>query len=128
MDEPQVELLELITNEIENGCGLSVSLNELPPDGGLYAEWSAGYIERMYFDKTAIRIMPLLLLCKNIDQKKCLNDLCKICNYLHSARQYLQGKNVAWKDATTATEPNKIGRQEDGQYIYSCIINIECYF
>ena len=128
MDEPQVELLELITSEIEKECSLPVSLDELPPDGGIYAEWSAGYIERMYFDKTAIRIMPLLLLCKNIDQKKCLNDLCKICNYLHSARQYLQGKNVAWKDATTATEPNKVGRQEDGQYIYSCVINIECYF
>lgn len=128
MNEPQVELLELIANEIEKSCSLSLSLDELPPDGGLYAEWSAGYVESLYYNKKAIRIIPLLILTKSIDQKKCLNDLCKICNYLHSLKQYPQGKSVAWKDATTATEPNKVGRQEDGQYIYSCIINIECYF
>ena len=115
MDEPQVELLELITNEIEKKCSLSASLDELPPDGGIYAEWSAGYTENLYYNKKAIRIIPLLILAKSIDQKKCLNDLCKICNYLHSLKQYPHGKRVAWKDATTATEPNKLGRKEEGQ-------------
>ncbi len=128
MDEPQVELLELVIGEIEKGCGLSVLLGELPPDGGLYAEWSAGYIEGLYYNKTAIRIMPLLILCKDADQKQCLNNLNRICNYLHYLKKYPEGKCVAWVDATTATEASKVSRQEDGQYIYSCVVNITCVF
>lgn len=127
---PQTEFLELICKTVEENCALSseVSLEELDPEGGIYAELGSGFADTVYYDKAATRTMPVLFLSRDKDQKQGMEQLCSICNYLQRLKKYPQGKSVSWLDAKVATEPNKIGRDEDGKYNFSCIVNCLIYF
>lgn len=121
------ELLELIKNSISDSLKLEIKLDELPVHGGIYAELGSSTGE-MYYSKKISATIPVLFLCKNIDQKECFTQLSSICNYLTTLKKYPHGVRIAWLDATTAVEPNKSGRSEDGQYIFSCIINNKVYY
>lgn len=125
---PQVELMELIRREAAAGCGIEVCLDGTPADGGVSAELAPGYTDALYYDKSAIRTVPVLLIGKDKDQAGCADRLCRICNHLQRLKQYPQADGFTWLDATTATEPNKVGRQEDGQWIYSAIVNTRIHF
>lgn len=127
---PQTELLELIVKTVEENCNLDsgISLNELSDKNSLYAEFGTGYTESVYYDKSAIRVIPILFLCRNNDQKRCAEQLCDICNYLQRLKEYPNCDNVYWLDTAVVKEPSKVGRDEDGMYHYSCILNIKCYF
>lgn len=127
---PQAEFLDLICSAAEGHCNLdsAISKKELPAEGGIYAELGEGFGEGMYYNKSAVRMMPVLFLCRDRDQKRCLEQLCDICNYLQGIKKYPQGQTVSWLDAVTAKEPGKIGRDEDGMYHYSCVVNCKIYF
>lgn len=127
---PQTELLELVAKTAEDNCNLDsiISLKELSEKNSLYAEFGTGYTETTYFDKTAVRVIPILFLCRNADQQRCVEQLCEISNYLQKLKEYPDGETISWLDTTVAKEPSKIGRDEDGVYHYSCILNIKCYF
>ena len=127
---PQIEFLELLCETAEKNCSLdsAVSLDELPVDGGVYAELGEGFGDTLYYDKSAVRIIPVLFLCRDSDQVRGMEQLCSICNYLQGLKQYPEGKTVSWLDAEVAKEPNKIGRDEDGTYHFSCILNCKIYF
>ena len=92
--------------------------------GGVSAELSAGYADSLYYSKKSIRIIPVLFLSKGKNQAACLNQLCRICNDLQHLKQYPQAEGFSWLDSATATEPNLVGRQEDGQWIYLSLIHI----
>lgn len=126
--EPQVELLNLIIETVQSNLQITVSLDGLPADGGICAELAAGYNDGLYYDKSAVRILPVLFMSKNKDQQSCVNVLSRICNYFQSLKVYPSAESFSWLDAVTATEPNKTGKQEDGQYIYSAIMNMKIYF
>lgn len=126
--EPQAELLNLIVETVQDELEITVSLDGLPANGGIGAELTAGYGDGLYYDKSAIRILPVLFMSKGKDQQSCVNDLARICNYFQARKAYPAAESFSWLDAVTATEPNKTGRQEDGQYIYSAIINMKIYF
>ena len=130
MITPQEEFMRLVRDTAQNNSGIDVkiSLKELDPKGGIYAELGSGFVNVQYYDKSAVRIMPVLFLCRNERQMNCVNQLSAICNYLQSLKQYPQGDAVSWLNAVTAKEPNKIGRDEDGMYNYSCIVNCTVYF
>lgn len=127
---PQSEFLKLICETAETNCNLDtkISPKELPPEGGLYAELGQGFGDGQYYDKSAVRTMPVLFLCRNVSQERCIDQLSDICNCLQRLKKYPQGEAVAWLSAVTAKEPSKIGRDEDGKYYYSCIINCQIYF
>lgn len=127
---PQTELLELIKKTVEDNCHLDtpVSLKELPAEGGLYAELGEGFGNALYYNKSTVKTLPVLFLCRNADQKRGLDELTKICNYLQRLKLYPQGETFAWLDAAVAKEPNKIGRDEDGVYHFSCILNCTIYY
>lgn len=129
--QPLIELLELIVETAEKNCNLdseSISLEELAPKGGIYAETGEGFTDTTYYDKSAEKTVPVLFLCRNLDQKKGMEQLCSICNYLQRLKQYPQGQTFSWLDTTVAKEPNKIGRDEDGMYNFSCILNCKIYY
>lgn len=128
--EPQAKIMELITEAAEKGCSLSsgIMLDCLPECGGIYAELMPGYTDSLYYNKGAIRILPVLLQCKGKNQLECIEQLSQICNYLQSMYHYPQADGFIWMDAATTTEPNKVGRQEDGQFIYAAIIDVKIYF
>ena len=127
---PQTEFLELICKTAEEHCELasSISLEELPPAGGLYAELGEGFGQEMYYDKRAIRTMPVLFMCRDADQQRGMEQLCRICNYLQSQKKYPQGEQVSWLNSTVTKDANKIGRDEDGKFYFSCIVNCQVYF
>ena len=127
---PQVEFADLMLSHIEKNVELDdkVSLEELLKTGGIYAEFGTGRIVTQYFDKKADRIIPVLFMCKNSEQMLCMEYLSRICNYLTTLKQYPQGENFRWSNAVTVSEPHKTGRDADGQYLYSCMVECRIYF
>ncbi len=127
---PQAEFLELLCKTIEDNISLpyDISLKELEATGGIYAELGEGFTDSQYFDKSTILTMPVLFMCRDCDQKQGLEQLSKICNYLQRLKGYPNGSGFGWIDAAIAKQPSKIGRDEDGAYHFSCIINCRIYF
>lgn len=128
--EPLTELLELIVETAEKNCNLdtSISLKELAPEGGLYAEHGAGFTDATFYDKSTEKTIPVLFLCRHSDQKRGIEQLCSISNYLQRLKKYPKAQTFAWLDTTVAKEPNKIGRDEDGMFNLSCILNCRIYY
>lgn len=127
---PQIEFMQILVETAEQNCNLdsSISLKELSPENSLYAELGDGYTETMYWDKQTVRMLPVLFLCRHIDQTRCIDQLASICNYFQRLKEYPRGQFFSWLDTTIAKEPSKIGRDEDGMYHYSCILNCKLYF
>lgn len=127
---PQAELLELAVQEVEENCTLDtkISLKELAKEGGLYAELGDGLTDTVYYDKSTVKTIPILFLCRHKDQQRGLEQLCSICDYLQRLKEYPSGQMFSWLDAAIAKEPNKIGRDEDGVYHFSCILNCKIYY
>lgn len=127
---PLTEFLTVLVETAQKECDLSypISLEELPAAGGLYAEAGEGFAQSTYFNKTEIKTVPVLFLCRDADQKRCLAQLETICNYFQRLKKYPSGSNFFWLNAEIAKYPSKIGRDEDGTYHYSCILNCKIYF
>lgn len=126
----QTELLELLADEAEKNCDLdtNISLEELPAHGGLYAELGEGFTEEIYYDKSTMKTIPILFLCRHVNQKRGLEELCKICNYYQRLKRYPEARSFKLLDIEVAKEPNKIGRDEDGVYHFSCILNCKIFY
>ena len=122
---PLTELLDIVCDTAEANCNLDskILLEELNPKGGLYAELGEGFSNAIYYDKSTSKTVPILFLCSCKEQERALEQLSSICNYLQRLKKYPQGKTFSWLDTTIAKEPNKIGRDEDGMYHFSCILN-----
>lgn len=127
---PQTELLDLLVDTVEENCNLGskISLKELGKNGGIYAELGDGFTDTTYYNKQELKTIPVLFLCRDADQKHGLTQLFNICNYLQRLKKYPRAETFYWLDTTVAKEPNKIGRDEDGIYNFSCILNCKIYF
>ena len=127
---PIQEFLNILAETAERECGLSssISLKELPAAGGIYAEAGEGFAESRYYSKKEVRMVPVLFLCRDADQERCLGQLEAISLYFSRLKRYPQGESFFWLDTATAKTPSKIGRDEDGTYHYSCILNCKLYF
>lgn len=127
---PQTELLELAVQTVEENCILDtkISLKELAKEGGMYAELGDGLTDTVYYDKSTVKTIPILFLCRHKDQRRGLEQLCSICDYLQRLKEYPSGQAFSWLDTTIAKEPSKIGRDEDGVYHFSCILNCKIYY
>lgn len=128
--EPQVEMINKVIDTLETNLSLSdiIRIDGLLADGGISCEISPGYNKDIYLNKKANKVIPLLFLCKGKNQIAVLNTLCMICNYLQGLKQYPNGTTFEWLNAEITSEPSKVGQQEDGQYIYSCVVDILIYF
>lgn len=127
---PGIELLELLTSTAEENCNLDsqISLDELSASNSLYAELGEGFTETTYYNKTTVKTVPVLFLCRNTSQQRCIEQLSDICNYFQRLKQYPQGEAFTWLNTEIAKEPSKIGRDEDGTWHYSCILNNKLYY
>ena len=105
-----------------------IRIDGLPTDGGISCEIAPGYNKDIYLNKRSSKVIPLLFLCKSKNQITTLDTLCKIGNYLQGLKEYPNGTSFEWINAEVSSEPSLVGKQEDGQYIYSCIIDITIYF
>lgn len=127
---PQREFLELLSETAEQALDLDspIDLEELSPGNSLYAELGSGFTGTTYYDKSTVRTFPVLFLCRNKSQVRCLEQLDGICNYFQRLKKYPCGRKFVWLDTEVAKEPSKIGRDEDGTYYYSCVLNCKLYF
>lgn len=128
--EPQTELINLVIDTIEKSPELdaAVKMDALPPYGGVYAEILPGQVKEVYLNKKAVRILPLLLISKGKDQQEAYEILCRIGNYLEKLPQYPDGEQAEWLRAEMEKEPAKYAKQDDGQFLYSCTVNLTvCY-
>lgn len=127
---PQVEFLDILIETVEKNCslGTSISLKELKSNGGIYAELGDGFTESVYYNKQTVKSIPVLFLCRNKDQRQCIDWLFSITNYLQRLKKYPTGKTFWWLDAEISKEPSKIGRDEDGVYHFSSIINCKIHY
>ncbi len=125
---PQTEFFDVLLDTVEQACCLKVSIKELKAEGGIYAELGEGFTDTTYYNKRTIKIIPVLFMCRHESQKQCMDWLGGICNYLQRLKVYPQGTLFSWLDTEIAKEPNKIGRDEDGVYHYSCILNCKIYY
>lgn len=128
--KPLEEFLIMLKQEAEKHCDLNseISLDELPAAGGLYMEAGEGFADSKYYNKTEGKKIPVLILCRNASQARCLSQLESICNYFQKLTEYPRGEMSVWKNTEIAKYPSKIGRDEDGVYHYSCILNCSLYF
>lgn len=127
---PQREFLQLLAETAEQNCGLDgpISLEELSAGNSLYAELGDGFTEGTYYDKSTVKTVPVLFLCRNTDQRRCLRQLESICDYFQRLKTYPRGKTFSWLDTAIAKQASKIGRDEDGTYHYSCILNCKIFY
>ena len=130
MITPLTEFLNLLAETAEKNCNLEskISLKELKKEGGIYADLGQGFMNTAYFDKSQIKIIPVLFLCRHKNQLTCMEQLERICNYFQRLKKYPQGQAFSWIDTEIAKEPSKIGRDEDGTYHYSCILNCKIFY
>lgn len=126
--EPQSELILNVKKDIKKQFDIDINLNELSEDGQVYAELGAGYIEKKYVRGPGLYVYPVLFMCKSADEPYGLETLSKICNYYLKKRKPPLGETYSGNGLQVAAEPNKAGRQEDGQVLYSCIINFKIWY
>lgn len=122
-NEPQTELILNVKAQMQKELQMDIDLEELVENGPVYAELGAGYTEKAYIRGPGIYVHPVLFIYKGRNEKHCLNVLSKICNFYKKNRKVPKGETYSGRGLQVAAEPNKIGRQEDGQVLYSCIIN-----
>ena len=127
---PQEEFMEVLVKTAEQDCSLDcrISLKELSEENSLYAELGVGFTNDTYYDKSTVKTFPVLFLCRNTDQSRCLGQLAEICENLQRRKVYPAGETFRWLDTIIAKEPSKIGRDEDGAYHYSCILNCKLFY
>ncbi len=127
---PLVEFLDTIVKIAEEQCDLDspISLMELSKENSLYAEIGEGFVDTQYYSKQTVKTVPVLFLCRNTDQAHCIEQLNAICDYFQGLKKYPSGKTFFWIDSEIVKTPSKIGRDEDGTWHYSCILNNRIYY
>ena len=96
--------------------------------GGIYAEPGEGSTADTTYNKAEMKTIPVLFLCRNESQQKCLEQLESICNYFQKLKKHPNGESFSWLNTEIVKYPSKIGRDEDGTYHYSCILRCLLYF
>lgn len=127
---PLSEFMETLKKTAEENCSLDseICLDELPASGGIYAELGEGFTDIIYYNKMEIKTVPVLFLCRDKSQLRCLEQLESICNYFQKLKKHPNGELFRWLNTEIAKMPSKIGRDEDGVYHYSCIVRCKLYF
>ena len=123
--EPQTELILQIKEQVQGKLNIGINLRELANDGQVYAELGAGYTEKKYTRGPGIYVHPVLFMAKSTDESGCIEILSRICNYFKTSRKVPTGSIYQGRGLQVVAEPNKVGRQEDGMVLYSCIINFK---
>ncbi|MFI3172418.1 MAG: hypothetical protein R3Y58_08660 [Eubacteriales bacterium] len=124
------EFIELFASTAEANCNLEseISLEELKHENSLYAEIGHGFNESEYFNRASVHVVPVLVLARNMDQFKCLEQLESICNYYSKLKSYPNGESFAWMTTEVTKQLGRIGQDADGMYHYSCILNNKLYY
>lgn len=126
--EPFTELMLKLKEVCLEHLQLDLNLAELPKDGGVYAELGTAAEKPYVRASVSTTKVPVLFMCKAFDEPECIEILSKLCTYVRKNRRMLSGETYQMRCLRVASTPHKTGRTEDGQTVYSCIIEFEiCY-
>lgn len=101
--------------------------NELTDDGRIYLEIGAAVTEKKYTRGPSLWRVPVMFLIRRPGQeeKECLERLSEICNDYQRVRKPPAGKSYQARGLEIAAGPNKAARYQDGNVLYSCMINFK---
>lgn len=125
MDELIIELIAMIQDA---GLELSdtIDIGQLPEDGGIRFQFGPGTTNKTWLNKGNESTVVILGLAKNTNQLTALQDLDKICYYVESQKSYpILTNGIEIVDVMTATRPQWVDKEDNGQYIYSMILNVK---
>ena len=121
------QLLEVLKDMLCDIQIADISFSEIPVGGGIYAEISGDRNETVYYDKKGIHEHTVIFYCKNTNQKYCIDTLVAICNYFNRLKKYKQC-DIFQILNINANSLKRIGQLEDGQFLYTCILNCKLYY
>lgn len=123
------KIIDAVRSEINTALGLTVTVGSLPPTGGVSVEPQGGFAPECTNDREQIHELTLLFLAKNQSQKTACDNLWSICNRLTAKTTYpvAVDTDCAWVLSKTATPPQYIGREDNRQHIYSCVVTIKIH-
>ncbi len=125
---PQTELIELAAAMAEENCGIEkIYLYGLSGEEGMYVEPGQGYTETVYYDKSAVRILPLRFFRKGTDRELCMEELSAVCNYLEGLSIYPEAQSFTWLDAIVSAQPRRDETKEE-ELIYFCTIDCRVFY
>lgn len=125
--QPQTELIRNICDKVQEVTGIDAATNELTDDGRIYLEIGAAVVEKKYTRGPSLWRVPVMFLIRRPGQeeKECLERLSEICNDYQRARKPPAGKGYQARGLEIAAGPNKAARYQDGNVLYSCMINFK---
>ena len=124
---PQTEALRLILSKIKQAEGYIIPISSLPQNGGISAEITGSENKgRNLSLQNGSTDLTVLFLCKDIDQQKAYETLCKIGNLLDCLKP-IEGETVQVTGAGVRSGAGLVGKEGDF-YIYSMIARIGIYF
>ena len=125
--QPQTELVLNIGDKVKEITGIEAVFNELTDDGRIYLGIGGAVTEKKYVRGPALCMVPIMFLIKRPGKEEdaCLEHLSEICNYYQLTRKPPAGGTYQARGLDIATGPNKAARYQDGNVLYSCIINFK---
>lgn len=125
--QPQTELIRNICDKVQEVTGIDAATNELTDDGRIYLEIGAAVTEKKYTRGPSLWRVPVMFLIRRPGQeeKECLERLSEICNDYQRVRKPPAGKSYQARGLEIAAGPNKAARYQDGNVLYSCMINFK---
>lgn len=125
--QPQTELVLNVRDNVKEITGVEAVMDELTDDGRIYLEIGSGVTERKYIRCPAECMVPVMFLIRRPGQEEaeCLEHLSEICNYYQKTRKPPDGSTYQARGLDVAAGPNKSARYQDGNVLYSCIINFK---
>lgn len=125
--QQQTELMLGIRDSVKEITGTEAVLTELTDDGRIYMEIGAGVTEKKYVRGPSLGMVPVMFLIKRpgAEEVECLEKLSEICNYYQAKRKPPGGESYQPRGLDIAAGPSKSARYQDGNVLYSCIINFK---
>ena len=130
-----MEIIEALAGLAQETPGIysKILIAAMPKDNGICMYEGAGAPVNHFIAKDSYNRSYVTLNAKHRDQEMALKAIKGIHTYLTMLGDYPQDMDAAggfWQiaDVTTSTAVNFIGQEENGQYLYGSILQVNFYY
>lgn len=121
------EILDLVIDMIEQKFNCHIKKGAMPKGNAISIYLSANAPSELYFNKSSYNTIFATLNGKNKSQLAAINILEEIHRYLTSFKAYPCGEDFQITNIGTSSAVNFIRQEEDGEYLYGSILQINYY-
>lgn len=119
---PQTELVELVhTRLLPTAPGLM--LGPLGSGPGVVLQLTGGARVDTYLDRSELRYLTLLILCKDKSQQAAYDTVCHLSNALLMFSPLPRAGRCQWVKSEVESDPQEVGIV-NGMHVYSCVARI----